>query len=606
MRFTIAKKLWLGFGLMIALVVVIGGLSYTTSRTLQSTVNQMADRMNDLKAANELSVRSREALRAAVTYLVSPSADGERAIATTLEAARSALKKAESEIADKAMQAKLDEMHKNLDQFSGATADLVAANKSKLELFYGECGPAGIRLQTDLEQLVATAEAGSDHAAARQASEALAKANLARLGVARYLVTTDMKEFDAGAAAATECARLLETLVSGAGKSDLKSQAREAQAALKAYTDIGGRVVALSGSIAEARDQRLIPTAETIATSKEGLDEFLVKEAAGARDAAIRTIAVALVETAACVAIALAIGVIASFAIARSVAGASRALAVRMRDIAEGEGDLTQRVDDKRSDELGEVGRWFNAFVGKVQGIVSEFAAASQQVAAAATEIAASSEEMSAATGEVARQAESVTTVAQQSRELAEKGGEVIRDAVSGMRSIETSVSRSAESVSALEDRSAQIGQIIAVINEIADQTNLLALNAAIEAARAGEHGRGFAVVADEVRKLAERTTKATEQVSSTIQAIQGETRSSVERMHEGSSYVEAGVRSATLAGESLSEIIGKSKSVADMIRSVAAAAMQAGAGSEQAAGAATQLSTKAEQLQQMVRRFKV
>jgi methyl-accepting chemotaxis protein len=165
------------------------------------------------------------------------------------------------------------------------------------------------------------------------------------------------------------------------------------------------------------------------------------------------------------------------------------------------------------------------------------------------------------------------------------------------------------------------------VINDIADQTNLLALNAAIEAARAGEHGRGFAVVADEVRKLAERTTTATKEVAQSINAIQTETDTAVKRMNAGTQRVDEGVVLAEKAGESLHAIVEGSDKVARLIQSIAAASeeqsttsqiisqnvdsinsvtRQSAEGAQQAALAANQLSEKSEQLQCLVGQFKL
>ncbi len=319
-----------------------------------------------------------------------------------------------------------------------------------------------------------------------------------------------------------------------------------------------------------------------------------------------------------------------------------------LMDIAQGEGDLTKRLEVRSQDEVGEMSKWFNTFLEKLHTLISDVAMVSREVASAATEIAASSEqmatgmseqtqqvsqissaieEMSASVVEVARKSAEAANHAADSGKTAEEGGTVVKQTISGMQGIHQAVSASATSVQELGKRGQQIGQIIQVINDIADQTNLLALNAAIEAARAGEHGRGFAVVADEVRKLADRTTKATEEIGGSIQAIQTETGQAVERMNAGTQQVTTGVELATQAGVSLQQIVDKAKGVADMIRSIAAAAeeqsaageqvsrnvesisavtRQATEGANQAATAASQLSSRAEQLQSLVNRFKL
>ena len=319
-----------------------------------------------------------------------------------------------------------------------------------------------------------------------------------------------------------------------------------------------------------------------------------------------------------------------------------------LKDIAEGEGDLTKRIEVKSKDEIGELATWFNTFVDKIHGVIVQVAGSAREVASAATEIAASSEEMAAGmerqqrqTGQVSAAVEemaaSVTEVAQKAAEASDKaggagqqaaeGGEVVARTVEGMRAISAQVNESAAAVGELGKRGEQIGEIISVINDIADQTNLLALNAAIEAARAGEHGRGFAVVADEVRKLAERTTKATEEVAESIRAIQTETTRAVDRMQSGQEQVDEGVKLAEGAGEALARIVSESKSLAGMIQSIAAAAEEQSAAStevsrnvesinavtnestegvRQAAQAAAQLSSKSEQLQELVGRFRL
>lgn len=343
-----------------------------------------------------------------------------------------------------------------------------------------------------------------------------------------------------------------------------------------------------------------------------------------------------------CVAAAI-VGVLFSRAILRSVLP----IVERAKQIADK--DLTGvPLPVRTKDELGQLTIAVNQMSESLVAMVAEVNNSANEVASAATQIAASSEEMaagmneqtqqvtqissaieemSASVVEVARKSAEAATNATESGRVAQEGGTVVKQTIEGMQAINEAVSASAISVQELGKRGEQIGQIIDVINDIADQTNLLALNAAIEAARAGEHGRGFAVVADEVRKLADRTTKATEEIAQSIQAIQTETMQAVERMNTGTQQVRTGVERAQQAGASLEEIVNKARSVAEMIQSIAAAAEEQSAASEQvsrnvesisavtrqasegagqAAAAAAQLSTKAEQLQRLVGQFKL
>lgn len=277
--------------------------------------------------------------------------------------------------------------------------------------------------------------------------------------------------------------------------------------------------------------------------------------------------------------------------ITRSVNCGVKELAKTAKKLANGE--LTSRVDWDSKDELGDVGRAFNQMASEFSILISQVRQSADQVASAATKQATTAEKVSAISGnqtsqasiaassienlnlavkEIAQKTVDVVSSANQASSMANEGQQVVNKAVVGIQQVATTVSESAQLMASLGHRSDQIGQIVNVIKDIAEQTNLLALNAAIEAARAGEQGRGFAVVADEVRKLAERTATATAEISQMISAIQSETVNAVATMEKGSIEVNDGVTLANQAGQSLQNINSSVKRVVEMIAQISEA----------------------------------
>ncbi|HIJ96697.1 MAG TPA: bacteriohemerythrin [Desulfuromonadales bacterium] len=211
--------------------------------------------------------------------------------------------------------------------------------------------------------------------------------------------------------------------------------------------------------------------------------------------------------------------------------------------------------------------------VGLVRSTTDAMASAAEDVAMQAGTIATASEEMSATSVDIARNCLCAAESAQKATEQTHSGSQLVQSSARLMENIAQRVKISSKSVEELGQRSDQIGAIVSTIQDIADQTNLLALNAAIEAARAGEQGRGFAVVADEVRALAERTTKATKEIAAMIKAIQTETQSAVSSMSEGVDEVKRGTTETARSGEALEDILNKINELTMQISQVATAA---------------------------------
>ncbi len=264
-----------------------------------------------------------------------------------------------------------------------------------------------------------------------------------------------------------------------------------------------------------------------------------------------------------------------------------------MANIAEGEGDLTRRLAVQSRDEFGELATAFNRFVERIHESIREVSSATLQVnevaqrvlsasnasmansdeqASRTNSVAAAINELGAAAQEIARNAADASQHASGARHQAEDGRQVVEQNIAAMRELSAKISASCSQIEALNAKTVDIGQILEVIKGISEQTNLLALNAAIEAARAGEAGRGFAVVADEVRNLAHRTQSSAQEIQQMIEQLQVGAGASVQTMTESQRQSESSVSIADRAGERLGEVTQRIGEIDGMNQSVATA----------------------------------
>jgi methyl-accepting chemotaxis protein len=300
--------------------------------------------------------------------------------------------------------------------------------------------------------------------------------------------------------------------------------------------------------------------------------------------------------------IAFALGLI-GFFMATGIAKPIKNVIDMIKDIALGEGDLARRINIASDDETGELASWFNTFVEKIHDIILQVKGNTERVASAANEVnttsvqlASGAKEQTSQTREVAnrikematnvitssRTANKVTWTADLVNQIAKEGIDAIQMIHDGMEDIVRSSFKASQIVMFLSDRTIQIENIIMAIRDIAEQTKVLALNATIEAVKAGDYGRGFSVVANEVRKLAERTKNETQEITDTVDTIQGEIHRANKSMREALELVNRGKDITGRTEEVLNKIVNSATEAIEMIQQIATISREQGSGAEQ------------------------
>ncbi|VXC18516.1 conserved hypothetical protein [Pseudomonas sp. 8AS] len=593
----VAYKIALVPVLLGGLLVVLGVVSSLSQRSIASRVEVVTqdlgpslDRLAKVAdGMSRLQLVVRQYARTGEPEAESRFSELDAGLKDALEQARERLQQADS-------QRQLDEVQVLLEQYRRLFREqLVPLSQERKQLVEVELAGYGQAIESTLSSVLSNAQQDFNLDAVFYSSAGIRSLLLGSQNLYRFLQENQPEQVTAFRRELQSAQSSIGVLRDRSSSEGIKTKLNEALAILGKYQAAADRTVQL----VEARNRTLTEMASIdpqVADHASRLQQDIMQameRASGAADSTVQAVNRLLWGL---VLAALLCGSLVAYAVGSVLVRSISRINRMLQDMAEGEGDLTRRLPVQGRDELGRLAESFNIFIEKIRRTVVEVAQASGQLAQASggleqaadsahrqvasqrdenSLIASAVTEMAASAQEVVNAAGQGEMLSREARRAASSGQECVQASRAAMQGLVGRIERLAGVIDLLGADSESIGSVLEVIVAIAEQTNLLALNAAIEAARAGEAGRGFAVVADEVRSLAQRTQQSTAQIRAIIEALQGRTRESMLTMADSRQAMELASSSAQTTDAALQSIIGAVDAIDGNIQHITQAASE-------------------------------